>query len=243
MATKRLVLSAGPREVIGRKVKKLRLEGKIPANIFGKKIPSRSLILTKVEFEKAYRQAGSTTLIDLQIAGETKPRPVLVSNIQLHPVSDKILHVDLHEVDLTQKVTAAIPVRIVGESPAVKDKGAVLVTALTEIHVEALPADLPDHFEVNTDKLVEFGDSVLVKDLKVDPAVKILAKEDETVVTVQEPKKEEEAPTPTPAAAAEGESTAAGATQAAIDDKKPIVATESTKTGQPASKKPEEKKS
>lgn len=240
--SKRLTLSASIRNITGRKVKKLRLEGKLPANLFGKKTKSANLTLMTREFEKLYRRAGSTSLIDLQVEGEAKPRPVLISEVQLDPVSDKLLHVDLHEVDLTQKVTAAIPVKITGEAPAVKDKGAVLVTVLTEIDVEALPSDLPDHIEINVSNLAEFGDSILVKNLKVSSDVRVLTKEDETVVMVQEPKKEEEAPTPVPTPTAEGEATAEGAVPTAAGDKKPAAPAEPAKKP-PVAKASEDKKS
>lgn len=196
MTSPRLSLPADKRSVIGRQVKKLRVAGKIPANVFGVSVRSVPLVLERATFEKVFRKAGETTLVDLTISGEPSPRPVLITQVQTHPVTDAFLHVDLHQVDLTQTVTAPIPVRIVGEAPVVKDKGAILVTVLSEIEVEALPTDLPDHFEVDVAGLVDFGDSIHVKDVRLDRTkVKVLVGEDETVVTIQEPKKEvEEAP-------------------------------------------------
>lgn len=211
MKSQRPSLQAEVRKVVGRKVKKLRREGKVPANVFGKKVKSASLSLDAVSFGKLFRKVGETTLVDLVVAGEKEARPVLVADVQRDPVTDHIIHVDFHQVDLTEKVTADIPVRITGEAPAVKDKGAVLVTVLSSIPVEALPADLPDRFDADISGLVEFGNSVHVKDLNVDRAkVKLLVADEETVATVQEPKAEvEEAPAPPAtvegAPAAEGE--------------------------------------
>lgn len=196
----RPILKAEPRSVLGRKVKKLRLQGKLPANIFGKKIKSHSVSVDYSEFSQLFRRAGETTLIDLKIEKEEKPRPVLITNLTRHPVTGNYLHADFHQVDLAEKVTAAIPVRIIGQSPAVKDKAAVLVTVISEIEVKALPGDLPDHFEVEIGGLNEFGDSIAVKDLKIPPGVELLTGPEETVVTVQQPKEEiEEKPAPVPA--------------------------------------------
>lgn len=206
MKSERMVLNATKRTVFGRKVKKLRSEGKIPASVFGASTQSISLTLERVAFQKLFRKAGETTLVDLYIEGEKQPRPVLITHVQTHPVKDTLVHVDLHQVDLTKAVTAPIPVTLIGESAAVKDKAAILVTVLSEIEVEALPTDLPDRIEVDISKLVEFGDSIHVKDLSVDrKKVKVLIGEDETVITVQEPKEEIEEVPPPAGGPAEGE--------------------------------------
>ena len=163
----------------------------------------------------------------------------MIANLTRHPVTGNYLHADFHQVDLTEKVTAAIPVRIVGESPAVKDKGAVLVTVISEIEVKALPGDLPDHFEVDIGNLNEFGDSILVKDLKIPAGVELLTGPEETIVTVQQPKQEvEEKPAP---AAAEGEVPAAEAPPAGG----PAAGETPTKSEAPAPRqsKPDNKKS
>lgn len=236
MANTRLTLAATKRTLTGKKVRTLRREKKIPANVFGKKTSSLSLTLEAGEFEKIFRKAGSTSLIDLAVSGEKESRPVLIAHIQKHPVSDNVLHVDLHEVDLTEKVTASIPVKIMGVSLAVKDKGAVLITVLSEVKVEALPTDLPDHIDVDVSALSEIGQSILVKDLPIDrKRIHILDSEQETVITAQEPKQEvEEAPAPV--APAEGEAAVEAGAQPAEGESR--EAGSSTKPGQ----KPEEKK-
>jgi len=199
----RPTLKVESRAVLGRKVKTLRHQGKLPANIFGKKIKSEAVSVDYSEFSKLFRKVGETALVDLDFKGDN-PRPVLITNVTRHPVTGNYLHADFHQVDLTEKVIAEIPVRIVGEAPAVKDKAAVLVTVISEIEVKALPADLPDHLEVEIGSLNEFGDSILVKDLKIPAGIELLTGPEETVVTVQEPKEEvEEKPAPAPTAEAE----------------------------------------
>src|SRR3990167_3263670 len=215
MPSKRPTLNALPRTMTGRKVKKLRREGQIPANVFGKKIKSNSISITLADFQKVSKEVGETGLVDLLIKGEKTARPCLIVNTHIHPVTSAPLHADFHQVDLTQKVTANIPVELVGESPAVKEKGALLITLLNEIEVEALPTDLPEKFTVDVTGLKEFDDAVLVKDLKVDSKVTINTQAEEAIVKAQEPK-EEEVPVEAPAPA-EGEVPAAGETPAPVE--------------------------
>lgn len=216
----RPTLKFEPRAVLGRKVKKLRLQGKLPANIFGKKVKSQPVSVDYSEFSKIFRKVGETALVDLDFKGGN-PRPVLITNLSRHPVSGNYLHADFHQVDLTEKVTAEIPVRIIGQSPAVKDKAAVLVTVISEIEVKALPADLPDHFEVEIGNLNEFGQSILIKDLKIPAGVELLTGPEETVVTVQEPKQEVEEKPAAPAVPAEGESPAGETAASSSPEKQP----------------------
>jgi large subunit ribosomal protein L25 len=188
-----LTLKAEKRDILGRKVKKLRRDGILPANLFGKKIKSLAIQVSTSDFKKVFDEAGETNIINLMIEKQTKGKPVLVSNLQEDPTTDAALHVDFHQVDLKEKVTVDVPIEIEGESPAVKEKGAVLIKSMDEIKVEALPNDLPDEFKLEVSKLIEFGDSLLVRDLPVDKKkVAVLANQDEVIAVVQEPKKEEE---------------------------------------------------
>lgn len=199
-------LTAEPRQLTGRKVKQLRAQGKIPANIFGKKVTSTAITLSHADFVKAFNQAGETNIINLTVTGESSPRPVLISNIHQHPITDGYLHIDLRQVDLKEKVTASVPLEVVGESPAVKEKGGVLVVTVNEIEVEALPTDLPDKFTIDISSLSDIGNSLHISDLKVDKSKLTLQLEDEeTIALIQEQKEEEEEATPTPAEAEVGE--------------------------------------
>jgi large subunit ribosomal protein L25 len=184
-------LKAQKRTLTGRKVKKLRREGKVIANLFGPKIDSQALTLDHQDFTKIYEVVGETGVTNIVIEGQTKPHPVLIHQLHTDPKTDAILHVDLLQVDLTKKITANIPLEVVGESPAV-DQGGVLVLAQNELEVEALPNDLPDKLEVDVTKLEKIGDSLLVKDLAVPGAVTVLADQESTIVTIQEPAPEEE---------------------------------------------------
>lgn len=193
-------LNATKREIIGRKVKEVRALGLIPANVYGKKIKSQTLALKKDDFDKAFSRAGATSVVKLNIKGEKEERPILIQNIQRHPVSDEVLHVDLRQIILTEKVSARVPVEFSGESPAVVQKLGILIQPISEIEVEALPMDLPERFIVDVSKLVNVGDEIKVFDLSADKKVELkveanlvvakidpLAAEEVTFVPVEAP--------------------------------------------------------
>jgi len=168
----KIALKADSRKIVGRKVKTLRREGLIPASIYGKDFQSQAVVLNLKEFQSVFTKAGETGLVDLQLEG--KGLPVLIHTLQYHPVTGLPLHVDLYKVNLKQKVTAKVPLVQIGESPAVKDRIGALLTLLTEIEVEALPADLPDKIEVDIAKLAAIDKAIKVGDLKIPTGIKIL---------------------------------------------------------------------
>jgi large subunit ribosomal protein L25 len=205
------VLKAEKRTIEGKKVKVLRNEGILPGNVFGKKVKSLAVQVNLKDFEKTYKEVGETGLLTLSIG--TDERPVLIHNLQLHPISDAPVHIDFLQVDLKEKVEADIPVELSGESPAEKQGIGTVVQYINEVKVEALPADLPEKFEVDTSVLAEVDQSIMVKDLSYDKAkVEIKTNIDEIVAKVEPPQKEEVVEAPV--VAVEGEVPAEGATEA-----------------------------
>jgi large subunit ribosomal protein L25 len=203
-------LVAKPRKTLGRKVKRLRKEGLLPANLYGKKIKSQALELPVAEFLKVYEQEGETGLIDLKI--DSQVHPVLIHNLQVHPVTDEPLHVDFRQVSLTEKITAGVPIEIRGEAPAVEQKKGILIQPLNEVEVEALPQDLPDQIEVDISQLTEVDQAITVADLVYDKEkVKVLTDAGEVVVKINPLEEEEVAPPPTEEAVPEGEVPVEGA--------------------------------
>jgi len=187
-------LKAEERKLTGRKVKKLRAQGFIPSNIFGKGVKSRSVQVREDEFRKVFSEAGETGLIELGI-GDLKPVYTLVSGVQKHPVNDVLLHIDFKQVDLTKKVKAMVPVEIVGESPAEKNGIGTVVQQVKELEVEALPADLPEKFEVDASVLEKVDQAIYLKDLSFDKSkITLEEEEDKILVKVEPPQKVEEAP-------------------------------------------------
>jgi len=188
-----LTLKVDKREVFGRKVKKLRKDGLLPANIFGKKVKSQAIEVEMGAFEKVYKEAGETQVIELLLGKEKKP--VLIHHIQEDPVTDYAVHIDFLQVDLKEKVTAQVPIELLGESPAEKEGKGVVVQQIDEIEVEALPGDLPEKFEIDLSSLVNEDDAIYVKDIKIDTKkIGIKNEPDQIVVKVEQAKKEEEVP-------------------------------------------------
>ncbi len=175
-------LTAQKRTVLGRKVRKLRRDGFIPAHVFGHKIKTEHVQVSAGEFAKVFEKTGETGIIDLAI--DSQKKPVLVKNIQIHPVTDAPLHIDFYQVNLAEKVKVKVPLEIVGEAPAVHKKVGVLLNPVAELEVEALPADLPEKIEVDVSKFENVGDEIKVKDLKVDRN-KIEIHADEELVVAQ----------------------------------------------------------
>lgn len=188
MATEKL--KADKRKITGRKVKKLRQEGKIPANIYGKGVKSTSIEVEEKDFKKVFDEAGETGIIEISLGKET--RPVLVHNIQVDPITGGALHVDFRQVNLKEKVTAQVPVETTGESPAEKQGLGTAVQYLDEVEVEALPMDLPEVFEVDLTGLTEVDQAIFVKDLPVDKKKVEIKQDPEEIVVKIEPLREEE---------------------------------------------------
>lgn len=190
----KLILKAEKRHITGRKVKKLRKDGILPANIYGKKVESLAVQVGMGDFQKVFKDAGETGLVELVVNGNKKP--VLIHNVQFDPVTSNPIHADFLQVDLKEKVTAQVPVELVGASPAEKQGLGTVVQYIDEIEVEALPADLPDKFEVDASRLTEVDMAVLVKDLPLDKT-KVEIKEDlEQILVKVEPPRKEEVPSP-----------------------------------------------
>ena len=154
--------------------------------VFGKDLESIPITLDQKEFEKVYEEAGESTLIDVDLPEADKPIKVLISDVDLDPVSDKIIHANLQAVKLTEKITATVPLKVVGESPVVKSGEGMLLTLLDEVDVEALPQDLPSEIKVDVSGLTAIDQGIAVKDLPVDRAkVELQQDPEELVVKIE----------------------------------------------------------
>lgn len=183
-------LKAEKREVVGRKVKNLRSKGLVPANIYGKDIKSQAIQIDSKELKSVYEKAGETGVIEISFGKETVP--VLVHNLQIHPVTSMVVHADFLQVNLKEKVTAMIPVEVIGESPVQKSGLGTVTILLDELEVEALPTDLIEKFEVDATRLTEVDQTVKVSDLDYDKTkLEVKTNADEIVVKVEPPQKEE----------------------------------------------------
>jgi large subunit ribosomal protein L25 len=177
-------LSAKARKETGKKVKELRAKGILPAVLYGPKTETANLELDSKEFEKAYKQAGESSLINLQVG--TKKYSVLIHALEIDALSRKVLHVDFYQPRLDEEISASIPLVFEGESLAVKDLGGTLVKNMHEIHVKALPQNLPHEIGVDLSKLKLLTDEILVKDLDIPKNVKVLKGLEDIVVLVSQ---------------------------------------------------------
>src|SRR5216684_8926490 len=173
---KSVALNASPR-TLGRRAgaKKLRASGRIPAVIYGRQAQPQNLELSAIELDDLIQHSISENLlVDLAVKDDTRPkRLALVQEVQHHPLSGEVLHVDLHEVAENEKVTIMVPVETVGESVGVKTEGGVLEHVLFKIKVRALSKDLPEVIEVDVSHL-EIGQSIHIGDIKPAEGVEVL---------------------------------------------------------------------
>lgn len=177
-----LVLNAEPREVTGKKVKALRRQGFLPAVLYGAGIESIPIKLDLKEASTVISAAGSSTLVLLKIG--KKQHQVLVRDTQRQIIRRGLQHVDFLKVAMDVTIRAEVPVEFVGEAPAVRDLGGVLVTDLVEIEVEALPADLPDRITVDLELLAEVNDTITVGDIAFGEGVEVITSPDEVITRV-----------------------------------------------------------
>lgn len=168
---KRFALTAETRKITGKQVKKLRRDGILPANVYGKDIKSQVLQLPLKDFQKVFEEAGETGVVDLTFDKQTIP--VLIHNLHTD-YRNTPLHADFFKVNLKEKVKTMVPIEILGEPKAVADKVGLLMEITNEVEVEALPTDLPEKIEVNVESLANIDDQILVSDLKAPAGVEIL---------------------------------------------------------------------
>lgn len=190
------VLKAEPRTVLGKKVKKLRREGLLPANVYGKGLASVALQVSMDDFKTIHKEVGETGIIDLQFDGKTKP--VLIKSLQMNFETRTPLHADFFQVNLKEKIKAMIPVVLTGEPQAVAEKAGMLLQTLNDVEVEALPEKLPEHIEASVEHLAAVGEGITVADLKAPEGVAILSDATQTIAKIAEliapePEPEEEA--------------------------------------------------
>lgn len=185
--TRRFQLKAGLRQG---KPQALRHQDIIPAVLYGHGLKNQALQVDGKTFVKIFKAAGHTSLIDLSFA--STQHPVLIREVQHHPLKGSLLHVDFYQVRLDEKINAQVPLAFIGESSAVKDRGGVLIRNLDEVELEALPQDLPHDIKVDISLLDVFDQPFRVSDLALPPGVTLLHKLDEVVALVQPPRTEEE---------------------------------------------------
>lgn len=190
MTHKAIILKAKTREITGKKVKQLREENVIPAVLYGHGIKPHNITVDYLDFNRVFEKAGESSLVELELEG--KKSNVLVHDTQIDPMSGRFSHIDFFQVNMKEEVETEIPLEFIGEAPAVKELGGVLIKSLDAVTVKCLPTDLPEKFEIEIAKLATFDDVIAVKDLKVSEKVEILDDSETIIASVQEPRSQEE---------------------------------------------------
>jgi large subunit ribosomal protein L25 len=172
------------------KTSALRQEGLIPAIVYGPKTKPIKIAVAANVLDKLYHEAGKSHLIDMEIDGENKK--VLIYDLQFDPVKDQIIHVDFYAVRMDQEIHTEIPLKLIGESSAVKDLGGSLLNEKDSLEIECLPQDLIDDIEIDISILDNFEKVIKVADLKLPETIKVLDEPDQIIAFVQAPRSEEE---------------------------------------------------
>lgn len=188
MTKEKKQIKAELRTVLGRKVKKIRKEGLLPATVYGRNFEPISVQFKAMELERLFDEVGESGLVELLI--DTQKVPVLFRNPQYSPVEDELVHIDCYKVNLKEKITATVPIEFIGESQAVKE-GNNLVEVSNEVEIEALPADLPESITVDITALNTVEDMITVGDIKLDEKMEMITQPDQVIVKVEKPRVEE----------------------------------------------------
>lgn len=181
----RITLKLDPRSTIGKKVKALRRLGTVPVHLYGPGIASRSLQCQGQELVKVMARAGGNTPISITVEGENEEHLAFVREIQWDPIRGDLFHVDFLRAEATQRVSAEVPVTLVGESPGARQVGGTVVQQLHSVSVEALPLDMPQEIRIELSALTEPDGVLRARDIVLASDTVLLTDLDEVIARVQ----------------------------------------------------------
>ena len=187
-----LILTVEKRTIVGKKVSLLRREGVTPLHLYGSGIDSQALQCETAVVGKLINQAGTNIPVTLKVAGDVGENVCFVREVQYHPVTDRLVHVDFMKVDVNRVVRAQVPIAITGLSPAVRHMGGTLLQPLQTVTVEALPMDIPASYSLDAESIIDFDTNLFVSDLENIDGVSIINDDDELVAGVVAPRIEAE---------------------------------------------------
>ncbi|MCH8061825.1 MAG: 50S ribosomal protein L25 [Chloroflexi bacterium] len=180
-----------PRSVIGKKVKQLRRQGVVPVHMYGVGIESQPLQVEAGVLRRLLPQVGTNVPVSIEIDGGDGENICFVREVQRHPVTEAILHVDFIRVDVSQTIRAEVPLVLIGNAPAVR-QGGTLLQPLQRLLVEALPMNMPESLEVDVADLDDFEKAVYVSSIEVDSNVTVITESEEMIARVIPPRVEVE---------------------------------------------------
>ena len=185
-------LSLSRRQIIGKKVKTLRRKGIVPVHMYGSGTEPLSLQTDGLELQQLLPRVGTNVPLSIRLEDGPGENICFVREVQRHPVTEEILHVDFLRVDVSQSIQAEVPINVVGVSPAVRDLNGTLLLQLQSILVEALPMNVPASLEVDISGLDDFEKAVYVTDVAVGSLVTLITGSDEMIARVSAPRIEVE---------------------------------------------------
>lgn len=183
-------LKAAKRDVLGKKVKRLRSEGLVPGVVYGNGFDTENIQISYGEFSRVYNQAGSSAIVTMEVG--SNHYDVLIHEVDYDPVKSSFSHVDFLRIKKGEKINTKIPLEFIGESSMVKDLGGSLLTELDEVEVRCLPADLVDKIEVDVSVIAAFNEPIRIKDLKIPAKMEVLSDPEGVVANVVPPRAEVE---------------------------------------------------
>ncbi len=183
-----ITLEAETRVVTGKQVTALRRQGITPIHLYGKGVPSAALQASSSALQRVVIRAGKNAPVSLSVAGGTETHLAFIREIQRHPLTEAILHVDFYQVSMAEVMRAQVPVYLIGEAPATRSLNGTLFPALRFIEVECLPPDLPQYVEIDVSGLTDFEQAIYVSSLNLGDAVTILTAPGELIARVNAPR-------------------------------------------------------
>lgn len=181
-----LKLKATKRDVLGKRNRFLRKQGITPAHLFGHNVESMALQCDTADLKKIIDHAGTSRLVSLSVTGDKGVKSVFVREIQRDALSKQLIHVDFYQIKKGEKISMSVPIVLVGESPALKGKGRLIIHGIDELHIDCLPEKVPPQIDVDISVLENVEDMILVKDLKLDSSITIHADPEQLIVRVSE---------------------------------------------------------
>ena len=184
----KLNLSVNKREVTGKKVSDLRSNGLTPIHMYGPEIESSPLQCDSKILDRVITDAGTNIPVTVNVDGGEQDNLCFIREVQYHPVTNKVLHVDFMKVQIGKPVRAQVPISVIGTSPAVRTMGGTLLQPLLTLTVEALPLEIPEVIILQAELLVDFETNFYVNDIEVDEGVNVINEASEMVASVVAPR-------------------------------------------------------
>ena len=210
MTTNAVEIELDPRELMGKKVGRLRRAGIVPVHLYGPGMEPRALQCNTSQLIRVLAKAGGATPIHITIQGESGTHLAFAREIQWDPKRDDLLHVDLLAADISRPVTAQVPIILVGESAGARTVSGTVMHQLRTVDIQALPLEMPSQIELDISVMVEPDSVIRVSDLAIPENATLLSDVEDLVVRIELPRVEVEAAVGVEEGLEEGEAGAEG---------------------------------